>query len=265
MSHPLVAAVWEQLGRPDIANILREIIGEHAAQLAVSQVQNGLVADIESLVRMIIWVRAVFDLQRSYLQGLTSLRDCHPSLFPYLLPSETVYSTLMYLVRVKSELLPMTAAAVKDRGQYRYYMAETVLAGVRLLLLRGDGLHAEMKSNLERAIKTAWQHPGMSKPEDHLVKVVLSRAVAEIGSTNVATAHPLPSYVAGLVSIPQMTAFCSAILLTTMAVSVSSYARDAYHGPFDRSGQEGIEPYVFFLDAVRHGLGCRIGAHPMPC
>lgn len=203
MSHPLVAAVWEQLGRPDIANILREIIGEHAAQMAVSQVQNGLVADIESLVRMIFWIRAVFDLQRAYLQGLTSLQDCHPSLFPYLLPSETIYSILMYLLRVKSELLPMTAAAAQDRGQYRYYMAETLLAGVRLLLLRGDGLHADMKLNLERATKTAWQHPGMSKSEEHLVRAVLPRAIAEIGSTNVPTAHPLPSYVAGLVSVPQ--------------------------------------------------------------
>lgn len=107
----------------------------------------------------------------------------------------------------------MTAAAVKDRGQYRYYMAETLLAGVRLLLLRGDGLHADMKSNLERAMKMAWQHPGLSSSEEYLVKVVLPRAVAEIGSTNVATAHPLPSYVAGLVSIPD-DSFYSVKLLT---------------------------------------------------
>ena len=200
MSHPLVAAVWEQLGRPDIANILREIIGEHAAQLAVSQVQNGLVANIGSLVRMVFWIKAVFDLQRSYLQGLTNVRDCHPSLLPYLLPSETIYSTLMYLIRVKSELLPMTTATVQDRGQYRYYLAETLLAGVRLLLLRGDGLNAEMRSNLARAMKMAWQHPGLSSTEGYLVNVALPSAIGEIGSVDGLKAHPLPSFATGLVS-----------------------------------------------------------------
>lgn len=212
MSHRLVAAVWEQLGRTDISNILREIIGDHAAQLAVSQVQNGLVADVEPLVRMVFWIKAIFDLQRSYLQGLTSVRECPPSLLPYLLPSETIYSTLMYLIRVKAELLPMTAAGVRDRAQYRYFLAEAVLAGVRLLLLRGESLHAEMRSNLERAMKTAWQHPGLSNEESYLVNVLLPRAINDIGggadTSNgqsplaASGRHLLPSFNSGLVSIP---------------------------------------------------------------
>lgn len=211
MSHPLVAAVWEQLGRTDISNILREVIGDHAAQLAVSQVQNGLVADVEPLVRIVFWIKAIFDLQRSYLQGLTSVRECPPSLLPYLLPLDAIYSTLMYLIRVKAELLPMTAAGVRDRTQYRYFLAEAVLAGVRLLLLRGESLHAEMRSNLERAMKTAWQHPGLSNEESYLVNVLLSRAINDIGggadtssgqSPLVASGgHFLPSFNSGLVSI----------------------------------------------------------------
>lgn len=208
MSHQLVAAVWEQLGRADIANILREIIGDHATQLAISQVQNGLVVDIEPLVLMVFWIKAVFDLQRSYLQGLTSARDCHPSLHRYLLPSETIYSTLMYLIRVKAELMPMTTVTVRDHAQYRYSLAETVLAGVRLLLLRRGGLHGEMKSNLERAMKTAWQHPGLSSAESYLIKVLLPSAIGDIGcvdcsnegSSVVSGRPPLPTYVSGLVS-----------------------------------------------------------------
>lgn len=209
MSHPLVAAVWEQLGRTDIGNILREIIGDHAAQLAVSQVQNGLVADIEPLVRMVFWIKAIFDLQRSYLQGLTSVRECPPTLLPYLLPSETIYSTLMYLIRIKAELLPMMAAGVRDRAQYRYFLAEAVLAGVRLLLLRGGCIHAEMRSNLERAMKIAWQHPGLANEESYLVNVLLPRAIGDIGCADVSNGqsplaacgrHSLPSFNSGLVS-----------------------------------------------------------------
>ena len=210
MSHQLVAAVWEQLGRADIANILREIIGDHATQLAISQVQNGLVVDIEPLVLMVFWIKAIFDQQRSYLQGLTSARDCHPSLHRYLLPSETIYSTLMYLIRVKAELMPMTTVTVRDHAQYRYSLAETVLAGVRLLLLRRGGLHGEMKSNLERAMKTAWQHPGLSSAENYLIKILLPKAIGDIGcvenmndpGSSVASGRPsLPTYASGLVGV----------------------------------------------------------------
>lgn len=241
MSHQLVAAVWEQLGRADIANILREIIGDHAAQLAISQVQNGLVVDIEPLVLMVFWIKAIFDLQRSYLQGLTSARDCHPSLHPYLLPSETIYSTLMYLIRVKAELMPMTTVTVRDHAQYRYSLAETVLAGVRLLLLRRGGLHGEMKSNLERAMKTAWQHPGLSSAESYLIKVLLPNAIKDIGCVDCSNDSvdskrpPLPTYVSGLVGALPYLFSVSFAKLTLYTVSISRDARDAYYRLIDRS------------------------------
>lgn len=136
MSHPLVAAVWEQLSRYDVANILREIVGEHAAELAVLQVQRGLVSNIELLTRMVFWVKAIFDLQRTYLQGVSGVADCNPYVVPYLLSSDMVYSTLMYLVRLKTELFPSSTATIREFAQYRYFLAQTLLAGVRVLLFK---------------------------------------------------------------------------------------------------------------------------------
>lgn len=208
MSHPLVAAVWEQLGRHDVANILREIMGEHAAELAVLQVRSGLVSSIEPVTRMVFWVKAIFDLQRTYLQGVAGVADCHPYVVPYLLSSEMVYSTLMYLVRVKSELFPSTTATILEFAQYRYFLAQTLLAGVRVLLLRGEGLLDEMKGNLEHAIRVAWNHPGLSNAEQYLVNNLLPGAIGRIGSSEVQDTTPsgptsrapiLPAFVSGLV------------------------------------------------------------------
>ncbi|RJE21159.1 hypothetical protein PHISCL_06504 [Aspergillus sclerotialis] len=207
MSHPLVAAVWEQLGRHDVANILREIMGEHAAELAVLQVRSGLVSNIEPVTRMVFWVKAIFDLQRTYLQGVAGVSDCHPYVVPYLLSSETVYSTLMYLVRVKSELFPSATATILEFAQYRYFLAQTLLAGVRVLLLRGEGLLDEMKGNLEHAIRVAWNHPGLSNAEQYLVNNLLPGAIGRIGSSEVQDTTPsvptpgtpiLPTFVSGL-------------------------------------------------------------------
>lgn len=212
MSHPLVAAVWEQLGRHDVANtsILRGIMGEHAAELAVLQVQSGLVSIIEPLTQMVFWVKAIFDLQRTYLQSVAGVIDCHPYVVPYLLSSEMIYSTLMYLVRVKTQSFPSTTATIREFAQYRYFLARTLLAGVRLLLLRGDGLLDEMKSDLERTIRVAWRHPGLSSAEQYLVNDLLPGAIDRIGSSEL-TESPapvpdsggpvLPTFVSGLVCV----------------------------------------------------------------
>ncbi|KAI9927704.1 hypothetical protein MW887_002556 [Aspergillus wentii] len=205
MSHPLVAAVWEQLGRHDVANILREVIGEYATELATLHVKSGPTSDIESTTRMVFWIKAIFDLQRTYLQGMSGMRDCHPYLLPYLLPSETIFSTLMYLIRVKSELFPISMATTPEFAEHRYSIAQTLLAGVRLLVLRGENLHTHMKVNLEQAIRAAWQHPGLSSGESYLVNDFLPSAIGFIGYPDIsgspqspAAKACLPPFVSGI-------------------------------------------------------------------
>lgn len=221
MSHPLVAATWEQLGRHDIANILREVVGEHAAELAVVQIQDGLVSNIEPLTRMIFWIRTIFDLQRTYLQGVARLSDCNPYIQPYLLSSEIVYATLMYLVRVKNELFPTTTVTIRESAQYRYFLAQTLLSGVRLLLLRGEDLDDERKSNLESGVRSAWRHPGLSGTEHYLVNDILPRAVNGVGSVHSAIHESaLPSFVSGLVRIPNV-----ALMIRTHELTVPASYR----------------------------------------
>ncbi|KAK9623026.1 hypothetical protein V6Z94_003952 [Aspergillus fumigatus] len=206
MSHPLVAAVWEQLGRRDVGNILREIIGEHAAELAVFQMQDDA-SRIEPLIRPVLWIKAIFDLQRAYLQGLTNVHDCHPYFLPYLLPSEAVFSTLMYLIRVKSDLFPSNTPAPPDLARHRHFIAQVLLGGVRLLLLRGDAIPPDLRFNLERAMRAAWHHPDLSSAESYLIMDLLPRAIDQIGSPELAKKQSallisnntsLPSFASGL-------------------------------------------------------------------
>jgi hypothetical protein len=209
MSHPLVAAVWEQLGRRDVGNILREIIGEHAAELAVVQMQDD-VSRTEPLIRPVLWIKAIFDLQRAYLQGLTNVHDCHPYFLPYLLPSEAIFSTLMYLIRVKSDLFPSNTPAPPDFARHRHFIAQVLLGGIRLLLLRGDAIPPDLRFNLERVMRAAWHHPDLSSAESYLIMDLLPRAIDQIGSPELSKKQStlltsnntsLPSFASGLVSV----------------------------------------------------------------
>jgi hypothetical protein len=189
MSHPLVAAVWEQLRRRDITNILREIIGEHATELAIFQAEDASDAKVEHLMRSVFWIKAIFDLQRAYLQGLTNFDDGNQCSPPYQLPSEVVFSTLMYLVQVKPKLFPCDKPANPELVRYRQSLALALLAGARLLLLRGESIYYEMKFNLERAIRSAWQDPELPSAERFLVNNLLPKVIDSIESSDSEKGH----------------------------------------------------------------------------
>ncbi|KAL4879619.1 hypothetical protein BJY04DRAFT_228980 [Aspergillus karnatakaensis] len=213
MSHSLVAAVWEQLGRRDLDNILHEIIGEHAASLAVcaGNLHDGNGADMESLTQPVIWIQTLFNVQRTYLQGLASIHDCHPYYVPYLISSNIIYSTLLYLAKVKTELFPCTKPTAQEFLRYRYVFSHTFLVGIRLLILRGDVMNSEKKFRLERAMRSAWEHPDLSKSESFLINDLLPKAIASIGSQELVLAHQsllrysksyLPVFASGIYPFP---------------------------------------------------------------
>ncbi|KAL4980618.1 hypothetical protein BDW66DRAFT_124395 [Aspergillus desertorum] len=188
MSHPLAAAVWEQLGRRDLENILHEIIGEHAASLAASLAlsagHHGHSLDLDSLTQTVLWIQTLFNVQRTYLQGLATSQDCHPYFAPYLVSSDIIFSTLMYLTKVKIDLFPCAKPTASESMRYRQLIGHTFLVGIRLLVLRGEPMNSEMKFRLERAMRSAWEHPDLSKSESFLINDLLPKAIASIGSTD---------------------------------------------------------------------------------
>ncbi|KAL5337326.1 hypothetical protein BJX70DRAFT_370105 [Aspergillus crustosus] len=213
MSHPLVAAVWEQLGRRDLENILHEIIGEHATSLAVygGSLHDGQGPDMESLTQPVIWIQTLFNVQRTYLQGLATVQECHPYYAPYLISSNIIFSTLMYLTKVKTELFPCTKPTPQDFLRYRHILGQTFLVGIRLLILRGDAMSSEKKFRLERAMRSAWEHLDLSKSESFLINDLLPKAIASIGSQDLSVAQQsllrssksyLPVFATGIYPFP---------------------------------------------------------------
>ncbi|KAL4810123.1 hypothetical protein BDV18DRAFT_53211 [Aspergillus unguis] len=211
MSHPLVAAVWEQLGRRDLENIVHEIIGQHAASIAVSAGNNRHAAGMESLTQSVLWIQTLFNVQRTYLQGLPSSEDCHPYFSPYLLSSDIVFSTLMYLAKVKADLFPCLKPTAPDLMKYRHLIGHTFLVGIRLLILRGEAMNSETKFSLERTMRSAWEHPDLSKSESFLINDLLPKAIASIGSCEMYNKQQsllrsskayLPDFAAGIYPFP---------------------------------------------------------------
>lgn len=211
MSHQVLAAVWDQLGRRDVSNVLREIIGQHASELALLQLEEDRIASISPLMRAVTWIKAIFDLQRTYLQGTQDQDGWDPYLTPYLLPSNLIYSTLLYLVNVKTRLFPHPSTAIREFSKHRFYIAQTLLSGVRVILLRQDRLSAEKKYNFERALGAAWQHGRLTEVEAYLVYELLPEALDQIPSSDSADEHVLipeaisahiPSFMSGLVGAP---------------------------------------------------------------
>lgn len=211
MSHQLVAAVWDLLeGRHDVANILREVVGQHVTDLAMLQLQEDLIAHIEPLMRIVAWIKTIFDLQRSYLQATTGADELHPYLAACLIPSDLVFSTLMYLIQVKSRLFPSGTMTIREFSKHRYFIAQTLLSGLRLLLLRNECLSAEKKHNMERAINSVWQHPRLSPVEQFVVSELIPEAIDALRSSEPPGSHyaspdqhssSIPTFTAGLVSL----------------------------------------------------------------
>ncbi|KAL4901396.1 hypothetical protein BDW74DRAFT_187782 [Aspergillus multicolor] len=139
---------------------------------------------MESLTQSVLWMQTLFNVQRTYLQGLATSQDCHPYFAPYLISSDIIYSTLMYLTKVKMDLFPCSKPTATDSLRYRQLIGQTFLVGIRLLVLRGEPMSSETKFRLERAMRSAWEHPDLSKSESFLINDLLPKAIANIGSTD---------------------------------------------------------------------------------
>jgi hypothetical protein len=200
-SHLEIANVWEGLqSRTDISNILREILGQHTLDLL-----NVQIATADAL-RPVLWIKAIFDLQRAYLQATAGAVDCP---VPGLLSTELVFSTLMYLLHVKSRLFPGNIHLEPDRATQRLHLTHTLLSGVRLLLLRNEYIAPEDIKRLENTVEAVWTEKDLPDGEHFVVSELLPEALDTESPTenqagreyaDILRQHGVPLFVEGLVS-----------------------------------------------------------------
>lgn len=181
MSYPVLAAAWDVVfARPDISNIVREIVGHHVGDLALLQLRANVVDHVNTVIRIASWVRILFDLQRTYPTGVGPGVDAAASSLTSSLSTENILSCMLYLIDLKSKLFPPQSVVDFETARFRYHLAFTLLSGVRVILLRNDTLSPDVKGGLRRSIVSAWNHPNLPEDEKFLVFELLPAAISHI-------------------------------------------------------------------------------------
>lgn len=204
--HRLLADVWQHLqGRTDIPSILREIIGSFEFALLEDESRRT-----DESIRTVIWIKTIFDLQRCYLSGnATGVHDCPPYVLSYLLPSELLFSTVIYLINVKTRLFPsQTTLLTREFTRPRHILVQTLLSGLRLLLLRKEKLTLQEARRLQNAVNTSWKEDRLHGVERFVVSDLFAAVLDSVNETACDNPYSaefsnarLPSYAAGLVSL----------------------------------------------------------------
>ncbi|KAF2796433.1 hypothetical protein K505DRAFT_359320 [Melanomma pulvis-pyrius CBS 109.77] len=205
LRHKSLAEVWQHLqGRHDIASVLREIIGQHSIESTLLEDESR---KTEESIRTVIWIKTIFDLQRCYLGGnATGVSDCPPYVLSCLLPSELLFSTIIYLINVKQRLFSsQTTLMTREFTRPRHILAQTLLSGLRLLLLRKEKITPQEARRLQTAINTSWKDDRLHGVERFVVSGLFAAVLDAVNET--ARDNPyrtewtnarLPTYAAGL-------------------------------------------------------------------
>ncbi|CAI6330036.1 unnamed protein product [Periconia digitata] len=203
--HRILAEVWQHLeGRNDIANIVREIIGQHSLDSAL---QHDSSTHAEETIRTIIWLKTIFDLQRCYLSGIASgVAECPPFVSSCLLPHELLFSSILYLINVKTRFFSsQTTLMTKEFTRPRHILTQTILSGLRLLLLRKQDVDPHDKRRLQNAINSAWKDDRLFGVERFVVSEIYAEVLNSLGDTSRQNPYHrewvnanLPTYAAGL-------------------------------------------------------------------
>ncbi|KAF9731818.1 hypothetical protein PMIN03_008876 [Paraphaeosphaeria minitans] len=203
IQHRNLAQVWEHLqGRHDIASLLREIVGQHSISSHDTESRS-----IEEAIRTIGWIKIVFDSQRCYLSAIaTGVAECPPYVLSYLLPPDLLFSTILYLINVKTGLFSsLTTLMTREFTRPRHILAQTILSGLRLLLLRKEGINADAQRRLQNAINQAWKDDRLHGVERFIVSELFAEVLNALSEPSRENPYArewanakLPTYAAGL-------------------------------------------------------------------
>lgn len=196
-----VALAWSHLrSRGDIDSILRELLGFHALKLSQYEGEDK----IRPVMHLVSSVKLILDLQRTYLQS----RDQTGVLNTYLVDPKLLLSTILHLTHLKSSIFPRGRPILSQYMIYRFFIAQTILSGVRAVLLQSLALGVEYESQIQtikKAICDAWEEEKLTSAEKFIYGVCVStlRIIPPENLFLPACGHTdfdLPKYTTGLVS-----------------------------------------------------------------
>jgi hypothetical protein len=182
MSHHAFASLWMQLEkRKDIDNILNELVGRYSLESSVlSDDSDNL---LNSSLSLAVVLRAIFDLQRTYLQ-------CSRPASLYLLQPSKLLFAIIFLLRIKCRVTRLFEDKSEPCVTKRSFIAQTLVSGLRALWLWNYPLGQDKITQLRNTFQTAWKaNEELNSRDTFLVRTLCERIVDELGG------FPVPSSV----------------------------------------------------------------------
>lgn len=194
MSHQQCAAVWSVLqSRSDIDHILRELVGRYAFEVAIYRNDSLRVRNTSFLY--VVSLKAIFDLQRTYLQSSDPSFESKT----YLVQHDLLFQAVIHLLEVKTESFGPHKELV-DHKPYCGFLAQTLLSGLRALLLHKRSLMAEEHEMLTRRFNEVWREEQLDDVHHFVVQMLCRQIILELGMPAQDSKYTQPA--CGLVNLP---------------------------------------------------------------
>jgi hypothetical protein len=171
MSHQDFAAIWLTLqGRLDIDNIVQELTGRYF--LESSQQKSDPTLYRATSFAHVVALRAIFDLQRTYLQSSNPSFETKSS----ILDPRILFSTLSHLLEIKASAFS-AQDGLPDHEAYCSFIGQTQLSGLRALLLQSAHITGRDYEDFTLRLSKAWNREtlrGVDLFVDLLCRQILS-------------------------------------------------------------------------------------------
>lgn len=194
MSHQHLAAVWSALQlRPDIDHILRELIGRHALDVTLCGTDGQRLRTVS--FQYVVSLKAIFDLQRTYLQSSNPKFESRSA----LLQHDLLFLAIMHLLGIKAESFSHRRD-LPDHRKYCSFLAQVLLSGLRILLLRRQCLSPEEHRMLLNRFDEVWKDEQLDSVDHFIIKWLCRQIIQELPNDLVDSMYAQPA--CGMVELP---------------------------------------------------------------
>jgi hypothetical protein len=176
MSHHDLAAVWSALNcRPDIDNILQELIGRYVLEASKHASEGSLLREIA--FGHVVALRTIFDLQRTYLQS-PNLSFETKSL---ILTPDILFSAITHLLDVKISVF-CDHDGFPDYDVYCSFIGQALVSGIRALHIQNRRLSSPEYTTIMLRFNEAWNGETLRDVDQFSINLFCRRMLAELSA-----------------------------------------------------------------------------------
>jgi hypothetical protein len=176
MSHHDLAAVWSALNcRPDIDNILQELIGRYVLEASKHASERSLLREIA--FGHVVALRTIFDLQRTYLQSSDLSFETKSS----ILTPDILFSAITHLLVVKVSAF-CAQDSLPDHDVYCRFIGQALVSGIRALHLQNRRLSPSEYETIMLRFTEAWNGETLHGVDQFSINFFCRRMLAELST-----------------------------------------------------------------------------------